>query len=56
MMCHYWTISLIVSKALESSPFDIITIVFLIGIWSRVISQANDWQNACRTKLIDSSQ
>ena len=56
MMCHYWVISLIVSEALESIPFDIVHSLFSIGIWSRVISQANDCQYACLAKLIDSSQ
>lgn len=42
MMCHYWVISLVDSEALESIPFDIIHSLYSIGIWSRVISQAND--------------
>jgi hypothetical protein len=42
MMCHHWVISLIVFESLESTPFNIIHSLFSIGIWSRIISQAND--------------
>lgn len=41
-MCQYWVISIIVLEALESTPFNIIHSLFSIGIWSRIISQAND--------------
>jgi hypothetical protein len=42
MMCQYWVISIIVLEALESTPFNIIHSLFSIGIWSRIISQADD--------------
>lgn len=56
MMCQQWVISLIISEALESTPFDSIHSLFHIHIWPGVISQADDWQNTYRTTLIDSSQ
>jgi hypothetical protein len=42
MMFQYWVISIIVLEALESTPFNIIHSLFSIGIWSRIISQADD--------------
>jgi|GEM_PF-5868756 len=42
MMFQYWVISIIVLEVLESTPFYIIHSLFSIGIWSRIISQADD--------------
>ena len=56
MMCQYWVISIIVLEALESTPFNIIHSLFSIGIWSRIISQSDDWENTHRIQHIDSSQ
>jgi hypothetical protein len=56
MMCQYWVISIIVLEALESTPFNIIHSLFSIGIWSRIISQADDWENTHRIQHNDSSQ
>lgn len=41
-MCLYWVIFHIVFKAFEFTSFDSIPFLFIIGIKSRVISQAND--------------